>query len=72
MISILCCVICIIADPRNPCCRRMSWFQDVMNTCQAEKFDRYASNQLVIYRVCEGLSTLTAGFSRVIGYKLRG
>jgi hypothetical protein len=50
----------------------MSWFQDVLNTCQAEKFDRYASNQLVIYRVCEGLSTLTAGFSRVIGYKLRG
>ncbi|MBO5608529.1 MAG: hypothetical protein J6N81_07520 [Treponema sp.] len=49
----------------------MSLFQDALNTCQAEKLDRYASNQLVIYRVCEGLSTLTAGFALVIGYKLR-
>ena len=32
---------------------------------EEEKFERYASKQLVIYRVCEGLSTLTAGFALV-------
>ena len=34
------------------------------------KFERYASTQLVIYRVCEGISTLTAGFALVVGYKI--
>ena len=37
---------------------------------QEEKFEKYASNQLVIYRTCEGLSTLTAGFALVLGYKI--
>ena len=33
-------------------------------------FERYASNQLVIYRVCDGLSTLTAGLALVLGYRI--
>lgn len=34
------------------------------------KFERYESNQLIIYRVCTGISTLCAGFALTIGYKL--
>jgi len=45
-------------------------YDSLKSVGQEEKFDRYASNQLVIYRVCEGLSTLTAGFALVIGYKI--
>lgn len=33
-------------------------------------FEKYASNQLIIYRVCEGLSTLAAGLSLALGYKI--
>ncbi len=35
-----------------------------------EYFDRYASNQLIIYRVCNGISTMFAGFALFIGYQL--
>jgi len=45
-------------------------YDSLKSVGQEEKFDRYASSQLVIYRVCEGLSTLTAGFALVLGYKL--
>lgn len=45
-------------------------YDSLKSVGEEEKFERYASNQLVIYRVCEGLSTLTAGFALVIGYRL--
>lgn len=32
-------------------------------------YEKYASNQLVIYRLCSGLSTLCAGFALFIGYQ---
>lgn len=34
-----------------------------------EKFERYESNQLIIYRFFGGISTLCAGFALFIGYK---
>jgi MFS family permease len=33
------------------------------------KFEKYESNQLVIYRVCSGISTLCAGLALTIGYR---
>lgn len=33
-------------------------------------FDRYESNQLIIYRLCGGLSTLCAGLALSLGYRL--
>lgn len=33
-------------------------------------FERYVSNQLIIYRLCSGISTLCAGFALFIGYKM--
>lgn len=33
-------------------------------------YEMYASNQLVIYRLCSGISTLCAGFALFIGYQL--
>lgn len=35
-----------------------------------EYYERYVSNQLVIYRLCSGLSTLCAGFALLIGHKI--
>lgn len=32
-------------------------------------YEKYASNQLTIYRLCSGISTLCAGFALFIGYK---
>lgn len=32
-------------------------------------YEKYASNQMVIYRLCGGLSTLCAGFALLIGHK---
>ncbi len=37
---------------------------------QETEFERYMSNQLVIYRICSGISTLCAGFALAIGYKI--
>lgn len=34
------------------------------------RYERYASNQLILYRLCNGISTLCAGFALLIGYKL--
>ena len=33
-------------------------------------YEKYASNQLIIYRLCSGVSTLCAGFALLIGHKL--
>lgn len=33
-------------------------------------FEKYESNQLVIYRLCSGISTLCAGFALTIGHKI--
>ena len=33
-------------------------------------FERYESNQLIIYRVCSGISTLCAGFALFIGHRI--
>ena len=37
---------------------------------QEGRFDRYESNQLTIYRLCGGLSTLCAGLALTLGYKI--
>lgn len=35
-----------------------------------DEFEKYESNQLVIYRLCSGISTLCAGFALFIGYRI--
>ncbi len=37
---------------------------------QESKFERYESNQLIIYRLCSGISTLCAGFALTIGHRI--
>ncbi len=37
---------------------------------QESRFERYESNQLTIYRLCSGISTLCAGFALTIGHQL--
>lgn len=37
---------------------------------QESQFERYESNQMVIWRCCDGLSTLCAGFALTIGHQL--
>ncbi|MDE6847322.1 MAG: MFS transporter [Lachnospiraceae bacterium] len=32
-------------------------------------YEKYASNQMIIYRLCSGISTMCAGFALLIGYK---
>lgn len=39
-------------------------------TKQTSEFERYMSNQLMIYRICSGISTLCAGFALILGYKI--
>lgn len=34
------------------------------------EYAKYESNQLIIYRLCEGISTMCAGLALLIGYKL--
>ncbi len=34
------------------------------------KFEQYESNQLIIYRLCSGISTLCAGFALTIGHRI--
>lgn len=44
---------------------------DSLKIAQMEdKFEKYCSNQLVIYRLCSGISTLCAGFALFIGYRI--
>lgn len=43
---------------------------DSLKTVNHEDYyEKYASNQLVIYRLCSGISTLCAGFALLIGHK---
>ena len=44
-------------------------FDSLKSAGQEKTYDRYASNQLIIYRLCGGISTLCAGFALVIGYR---
>ena len=37
---------------------------------QESRFEKYESNQLIIYRLCSGISTLCAGFALTIGHKI--
>ena len=37
---------------------------------QESSFERYESNQLIIYRLCSGISTLCAGFALTIGHRI--
>ncbi|MCM1568595.1 MAG: MFS transporter [Roseburia sp.] len=37
---------------------------------QESEFDCYLSNQLMIYRICSGISTLCAGFALILGHKM--
>lgn len=44
---------------------------DSLKLAKMEKgFEKYEANQLIIYRLCGGISTLCAGFALFIGYKL--
>ena len=44
---------------------------DSLKRCKIEsEFEKYESNQLVIYRLCSGISTLCAGFALTIGHKI--
>ncbi|MCQ2458347.1 MAG: MFS transporter [Clostridia bacterium] len=43
---------------------------DSMKAAGEEKrYDRYESAQMIIYRLCEGISTLCAGFALILGYR---
>lgn len=44
---------------------------DSLKITKAEdEFEKYESNQLIIYRICSGLSTLCAGFALFIGHRI--
>ncbi len=44
---------------------------DSLKCCNMERgFEKYESNQLIIYRICSGISTLCAGFALTIGHKI--
>lgn len=45
-------------------------YDSLKSVGQESHFEKYSSNQVIIYRVCEGLSTLTAGLSLILGYKI--
>ena len=45
-------------------------FDSLKSVGREGAFDRYESNQLVIYRLCGGVSTLCAGFALIIGYRI--
>ncbi len=34
------------------------------------RFEKYRSNQLIIYRLCSGISTLCAGFALMVGHRI--
>lgn len=36
---------------------------------QEDYYEKYASNQMIIYRLCSGISTFCAGFALVIGHR---
>ena len=45
-------------------------YDSLKSAGQEQTYDRYESNQLIIYRLCGGISTLCAGFALIIGYRL--
>ncbi len=45
-------------------------FDSLKSVGQNSVYDRYESNQLIIYRLCNGVSTLCAGFALIIGYRI--
>ena len=45
-------------------------YDSLKSAGQEGSYDRYASNQLIIYRLCDGISTLCAGFALIIGYRI--
>ena len=45
-------------------------FDSLKSVGQERTYDRYESNQLTIYRLCNGVSTLCAGFALIIGYRI--
>ncbi len=45
-------------------------FDSLKSVGQEDRFEKYASNQMIIYRVCEGASTLTAGLALILGYRI--
>lgn len=45
-------------------------FDSLKSVGQESTYDRYESNQLIIYRLCNGISTLCAGFALIIGYRI--
>jgi hypothetical protein len=45
-------------------------YDSLKSAGKESEYDRYESNQLIIYRLCGGVSTLCAGFALVIGYRI--
>ena len=45
-------------------------FDSLKSVGQEGTYDRYESGQLTIYRLCNGISTLCAGFALIIGYRI--
>ena len=45
-------------------------YDSLKSVGQEGRFAKYASNQLIIYRICEGVSLLLAGFSLFLGYRI--
>ena len=44
-------------------------YDSLKMTATEDYYEKYASNQLIIYRLCSGISTLCAGFALLIGHK---
>ncbi len=45
-------------------------YDSLKSANQESRFERYESNQLIIYRLFSGISTLCAGFALFIGYRI--
>ena len=45
-------------------------YDSLKSAGQEQVYDRYESTQLIIYRLCSGVSTLCAGFALIIGYRI--
>ncbi len=44
-------------------------YDSLKSVKQEVRYEKYASNQLILYRLCGGISTLCAGFALFIGYQ---
>ena len=45
-------------------------YDSLKSVGQESQFEKYASNEMIIYRLCEGLCLLLSGFSLFLGYKI--